>query len=583
MTNIGKCSTALARRPRTERRRQICQVALRLPSNRLAHIDYRRPGHGIRGLIALLPLTLALALLLAPVLAHGYRHHTSKIHYREYSTEVFEQARRDRKPIFLLISATWCYWCKYFDTHTLETEEVSNYLNRHWLNVFVDSDVRADLTRKYVRGWPMTVLLHPDGQVQLSFPGALKKKDFLDIVKRMEAATRSGGAPAPAAPALAAPLPVTAAAYRDLDTALARYVEDHADPLYGGFGSGRKFPYPQLLAYLLSQQAATPDPQRLALIEKTLDAILGSLHDPMAGGFFRYAERRDWSEAHTEKMLHVNAGLALMFAKAYEVSGAPRYAQAVDATVAFLLGTLYDAEAGGFYGSQTADPAYYRRTPQARQGLKAPGVNRDKIAAWNAETILALLTLGERSQGQRLTDAALHSLEFMRMRLLSDKGMYHIYQATAKRGAVRGQLEANAWAALAFLEGHRVSGKDIYRQAGELVLDYALAELFDRQRGGFIAWNNPDQAGRSARTEELPLAANGLMAQALLTADRLSGRPAYRDAAERTLAMLGGQIKARLVEELDAPAALVTEMVYTLTSYSNLLKHIPSARQGTAR
>ena len=147
-----------------------------------------------------------------------------------------------------------------------------------------------------------------------------------------------------------------------------------------------------------------------------------------------------------------------------------------------------------------------------------------------------------------------------------------------KRGALRGQLEANAWAALAFLEGHRLSGQDVYRQAGERVLDYALAELFDPQRGGFIAWNNPDHSGRSARTEDVPLAANGLMAQALLTAYRLSGRPAYRDAAERTLALLGGQIRARLVEAFDTPTALVAEMAYTLTAYNDLLEQISRAR-----
>ena len=526
-----------------------------------------------------LSLVLALALLLAPVLAYGYRHHTSKIHYREYSTEVFEQARREGKPIFILISAVWCYWCKYFDANTLETDEVSSYLNRHWLNVFVDSDARADLRRKYVRGWPMSVLLHPDGRVQLSFPGALGKQDFLDIVKRAEAEIARGtAAPAPVASVLAAPLPVTAAAYRDLDAALATYAEEHADRLHGGFGSGRKFPYPPLLAHLLAQQAAARDPQRLAFIEKTLDAILARLHDPIAGGFFRYAERPDWSEVHTEKMLHVNAGLALAFAKASEVLGEPRYARAADAALAFMLGTLYDAAAGGFYGSQTADPAYYRQPPQTRRGQRGPEVNRDKVTAWNAEAILALLALGERKQRQEVRDAALRSLEFMRTHLLSDRGMYHIYLATAKRGALRGQLEANAWAALAFLEGHRLSGQDVYRQAGERVLDYALAELFDPQRGGFIAWNNPDHSGRSARTEDVPLAANGLMAQALLTAYRLSGRPAYRDAAERTLALLGGQIRARLVEAFDTPTALVAEMAYTLTAYNDLLAQISRAR-----
>ena len=213
-----------------------------------------------------------------------------------------------------------------------------------------------------------------------------------------------------------------------------------------------------------------------------------------------------------------------------------------------------------------------------RRGHRGPDVNRDKVTAWNAEAILALLALGERKQRQELRDAALRSLEFMRTHLLSDRGMYHIYLATAKRGALRGQLEANAWAALAFLEGHRLSGQDAYRQAGERVLDYALAELFDPQRGAFIAWNNPDHSGRSARTEDVPLAANGLMAQALLTADRLSGRPAYRDAAERTLALLGGQIRARLVEAFDTPTALVAEMAYTLTAYNDLLAQISRAR-----
>ncbi len=73
------------------------------------------------------------------------------------------------------------------------------------------------------------------------------------------------------------------------------------------------------------------------------------------------------------------------------------------------------------------------------------------------------------------------------------------------------------------------------------------------------------------------------MAQALLTAYRLNGRPTYRDAARQTLAMLGGQMKARLLEELDVPPALVAEMVYTLTAYGNLLKQTPSARQGKAQ
>jgi hypothetical protein len=38
----------------------------------------------------------------------------------------------------------------------------------------------------------MTVLFDPEGRVRLSFPGALRKKDFMDILMRVEAETKSG-------------------------------------------------------------------------------------------------------------------------------------------------------------------------------------------------------------------------------------------------------------------------------------------------------------------------------------------------------------------------------------------------------
>ena len=42
----------------------------------------------------------------------AYSHHASKVRFVEHSPEAFETARRERKPVFLLISAVWCYWCK---------------------------------------------------------------------------------------------------------------------------------------------------------------------------------------------------------------------------------------------------------------------------------------------------------------------------------------------------------------------------------------------------------------------------------------------------------------------------------------
>ena len=59
-----------------------------------------------------LALAVGAALLLPGPGTWGYTHHASKVRFVEPSPEAFETARRERKPVFLLISAVWCYWCK---------------------------------------------------------------------------------------------------------------------------------------------------------------------------------------------------------------------------------------------------------------------------------------------------------------------------------------------------------------------------------------------------------------------------------------------------------------------------------------
>src|SRR5262249_35402809 len=166
--------------------------------------------------------------------AWGHAHEASKVRFVEHSPAVFDAAQRDRKPVFLLVSAVWCYWCKYFEDQVLADAEVSDYLNRHYLNVFVDHDRRPDLVRKYVRGLPMIVLFGPDGRVQQSFAGVLKKDDFLGVVK--DVATLPPSTPAPRPEAARSPAPVTADTYQRLRQDMLHFVGEHLDTVYGGAG-----------------------------------------------------------------------------------------------------------------------------------------------------------------------------------------------------------------------------------------------------------------------------------------------------------------------------------------------------------
>ena len=514
--------------------------------------------------LALLAVAVAL-----PRAAPAYRHHTSKVRYQEYAQAAFDQARRDGKPVFLLISAVWCAWCKYFDVETLETDDVSSYLNRHFVSVFVDSDLRPDLTRRYARGWPMTVLFDAEGRVRLAFPGALRKADMLEVLARVVEESRRTPAVAEAPARPLPPTPVTAANYRALLAGHARALDELADAGRGGWGTGRKFPYPRLLQYLLERDDLLRDARRRAHLVKTLDAILGRLWDPVDGGFFRYAERADWSEAHTEKLLTVNVGLALAFHQAGRALRQPRYTQASERAVAWILRVLHDPLEGGFHGSQSADPAYYRLAPDRRRAARTPPVNLDKVAAWNAEAILAFLAIGRATGRPEVLDAAQLSLDFALRRFVTDRGAYHVHRIATQRGEGRGQLEANAWVARAFLEAWRIYRRQSWRDQADALLDYAVAALYDRGSGGFVGARDADAPAGTA--PDLPADLNGLMAETLLLA--AAGAPerrAWREAAAQAAATAGGRLWAPLVDGEDLTPAALADAVPALRAWARL-------------
>ena len=479
----------------------------------------------------------------------------SKVRFVEHSPAAFDAAQREGKPVFLLISAVWCYWCKYFEQQVLTDAEVSKYLNQHYVSVSADHDRRPDLVRKYVRGLPMIVLFGPDGRVRQSFAGVLKKDDFLSVVKKVAAspplATDTGLVAAPN------PAPVTPSTYQQLREGVLRFIVENLDTVYGGFGAGDKYPQARLLALLLELYQATGDRRYLVAVEKSLDGILGALYDRVDGGFFRYAEGREWRQPHYEKLVHLNAVLAAVFGEAHRVTGNPRYREAANGTAAYLLRNLYDATEGGFYSSQSADPAYYRLSLRERRAARQPPVNRDKISAWNAEAAMALLALSQSSGRKDLRDAALRTLEFVRATLIGEKGAFHLYDPRTGRRYGEGQVDANAWTALGLLEGYRVAPVETHRQAAEQVLRFAVSELFDAGRGAF----NED------KSLPPPLDANGVMAEALLRAQQVGGRADYLDVARRILVTFGGTTHVLLTEGEDA-VARAPDTVYYLRAYA---------------
>ena len=94
----------------------------------------------------------------------------------------------------------------------------------------------------------------------------------------------------------------------------------------------------------------------LAMVTTTLDAMAsGGIYDHLGGGFARYSTDRRWLVPHFEKMLYDNAQLIRLYTHAWQVTGAARYRQVVEETVAYLLRSPMRSGAGGINSAEDAD------------------------------------------------------------------------------------------------------------------------------------------------------------------------------------------------------------------------------------
>jgi hypothetical protein len=91
------------------------------------------------------------------------------------------------------------------------------------------------------------------------------------------------------------------------------------------------------------------------MAEMTLQAMRrGGIYDQVGFGFHRYSTDEKWLVPHFEKMLYDQAGLALAYIEAYQVTGRQEYARTVREIFTYLLRDM-SAPGGGFYSAEDAD------------------------------------------------------------------------------------------------------------------------------------------------------------------------------------------------------------------------------------
>ena len=441
-----------------------------------------------------------------------------EINWHTWSEEAFSDARRLNRPILLSISAVWCHWCHVMDETTYSHPGVIDLINREYLPVRVDNDLRPDINQRYnMGGWPTTAFLTSTGEI-LTGATYMPADQMVDALARVSNYYRTHQAEI-ASKVLEGKKRGSSAIARSAgtldDTAVDSIVEatkNAYDAEYGGFGSAPKFPQTDAILLLLEQAQLRSDGTLREMATHTLDRMAGGgTYDHVEGGFFRYSTTQDWSVPHFEKMLEDHAGLV----SALSLAGLK---PALDSTTSYLDRVLRDPATGLYAGSQDADEHYYSLDAEGRAGTAAPYVDRRIYTSWNAALGIAYLDAARRCERPSLRQNASALLES----LFADR--YRPGAGLTHGEGVDGQLPDQAWGLWAAVRAYQSGLPGDWLAKARDIARHLDDRYGDLELGGYFDHAGADQLGRLSEHIK-PLAENSIAAMALMELDTLDGDP----------------------------------------------------------
>ncbi|WP_129113138.1 DUF255 domain-containing protein [Halegenticoccus tardaugens] len=450
----------------------------------------------------------------------------TRVEWREWGPEAFEEAQRTDKPVLLSMSATWCADCHEMDAETYAEPRVAANLNDGFVPVRVDVDRQPRVRERYnMGGFPSTVFATPDGDL-LTGATYLGPDGMRQVLERVREMWAEKGADAGRIPrGLRGESTPRGEVTSIIEAHVAGQLDDKFDPEHAGWGSDAKFPLPRTVEFALKRE------REQAL--RTFDAIRDHLLDDVAGGFFRYAGRRNWSDAHHEKLLDDNAALVRAFSNAYLYTGEDAYRRPAERTIGYLADDLWTGVAFGGSQGPAAGRDYYALDAEGRAEETRPRTDLTAYAGANALAAEALLCYHAYTDDDRAREYAGRALDYLAAELVGSDGTVTHYAAGDDEGE-SGLLEDHARVAAAFCRSEQVRGEGL--AVARAVADRAIETLFDE--GSFL---DGPTAGPGLLDRPLrPIDGTVEMTDALVDLAALTGDDAYREVAREAVAAFAG-------------------------------------------
>jgi len=409
----------------------------------------------------------------------------SLVNWYPWTEEAFSKAKAEKKPIFLSIGYSTSHLCQVMKEESFNDKNIANMLNQNFISIKVDKDERPDIDNYFKQIYKlmngqfcsspisifMTENLEPFYSVAYIAPypkgNVLGFYELLTVVRDKyhndkDTMIQKGKEVLSFINPKDKKIEATKLNINILNT-ISKNFSEVFDKTNGGFGDIPKFIHASTIDLLLESYRATKNQELLSMATITLTKMAnGEVFDKIDGGFYRYANNRDWSIPRKEKLLYDNASIAKVYLKIYQITGDDFYKNIAFRTIDFILekfsnGTL-------FYSNSLVkkDNSIF--------------IDTKIITSWNAMVIDTLFFAS--TIDNKYTKIAINSIEkFLETRYINGE-LYHTDN-------IQAFLEDYAYMGVALLSAYKSTDNQEYLILSQTILNKAIEKFYQYGRWKF--------------------------------------------------------------------------------------------------
>ena len=304
-------------------------------------------------------------------------HQHNPVDWYPWGPEALERARREKRPIFLSVGYSTCYWCHVMERESFSDLAIARLMNESFINIKIDREERPELDEIYMvatqvlagqGGWPNSVFLTPELEPYFAgtyFPpaDAHGRPGFATVLRTMRDAWSSVGMMSESR--RRASRVRSGTTWRSVRSRPTRFQGPRLlRRRYSIFSGASIRPGAASAAHPSSRRHRTccscsswrPSASRRATCwpRRSTRWPAAASTTRSAADFHRYATDREWKVPHFEKMLYDNAWLLEVYARFHALTGDPDAARVVRETAEFVRRELTGPE-GAFWSALDAE------------------------------------------------------------------------------------------------------------------------------------------------------------------------------------------------------------------------------------